>query len=332
MYGYWSGSHWFTRSCYIRKERKRRKVRTYTGDILAYVWIAFGISMILIAFILSLNQQFILVNPVTLVIYGIPTFLSGIILRFRYLVLGGIFLLDSVRVLCPGDGVLPIAIYCAGGIGGLDLSGLPVTQPIQKSKAGVMEERELSEKESLQLIGQVIGEAQNYFHETGLGSLILGFSSVLCLGLAYAMDKGMYFPFHPFYLFIPLLAIQVYLWKKEGKAKSVKTFTDRAIDIVWTGYFLCSLMFTIAGVFEGWGNTILIVLIFFIGLAAFITGMLTHFRYMIFTSILCWMLGVLAMYLGGNAIYLLAALASILIWIIPGFMLRNKFKVTHQHV
>ena len=195
-----------------------------------------------------------------------------------------------------------------------------------------MEEKAISEKESLQLIGQVIGEAQHYFHETGLSSIILGFSSVLCLALAYAVDEGMYFPFHPFFLLIPVLVIQAYYARKEEKRKPVKTFTDLAIDRVWTGYFLCSIIFAISGIFGGWGNTILIVLIFLTGLASFITGTLTRFRYMIIASVLCWMLGVLAMFLDHSAIYLLAALASVLIWIIPGFILRNVFKATHPHV
>jgi len=66
-------------------------VRTYTQDIVSYVWIVFGISTILMAFILGTNKQPMLVNPVLLVSYGIPTFLSGIIIRFRPLIWGAVF-------------------------------------------------------------------------------------------------------------------------------------------------------------------------------------------------------------------------------------------------
>jgi hypothetical protein len=75
---------------YIRKKRREMKVRTYTGDILAYVWLVFGIATLLIVFILGSNHQFALINPVLLVSYGVPTFTSGIILRFRSLMWGGI--------------------------------------------------------------------------------------------------------------------------------------------------------------------------------------------------------------------------------------------------
>lgn len=76
---------------YIRQKRRKLEVRTYTQDIVSYVWIVFGISTILMAFILGTNKQPMLVNPVLLVSYGIPTFLSGIILRFRPLIWGAVF-------------------------------------------------------------------------------------------------------------------------------------------------------------------------------------------------------------------------------------------------
>jgi len=76
---------------YIRQKRRKLEVRTYTQDIVSYVWIVFGISTILMAFILGTNKQPMLVNPVLLVSYGIPTFLSGIIIRFRPLIWGAVF-------------------------------------------------------------------------------------------------------------------------------------------------------------------------------------------------------------------------------------------------
>ena len=76
---------------YIRQKRRKLEVRTYTQDIVSYVWIVFGISTMLMAFILGTNNQPMLVNPVLLVSYGIPTFLSGIIIRFRPLIWGAVF-------------------------------------------------------------------------------------------------------------------------------------------------------------------------------------------------------------------------------------------------
>jgi len=78
---------------YIRKKIKRRKVRTYTGYILGYVWLTFVIVIFLLAFLigrLTEGDYYIHISPILLTIYGIPIFLSGIILRFKPLVVGGI--------------------------------------------------------------------------------------------------------------------------------------------------------------------------------------------------------------------------------------------------
>jgi len=78
---------------YIRKKIKRRRVRTYTGYILGYVWLTFVIVIFLLAFLigrLTEGDYYVHISPILLTIYGIPIFLSGIILRFKPLVVGGI--------------------------------------------------------------------------------------------------------------------------------------------------------------------------------------------------------------------------------------------------
>jgi hypothetical protein len=78
---------------FLRRKRRKQTVRTYTDDIVKYVWITFIISMFLSAVLIGFIQgkeYYKLVDPLFLVLYGMPTFLSGIILRFKPLMLGGI--------------------------------------------------------------------------------------------------------------------------------------------------------------------------------------------------------------------------------------------------
>ncbi len=78
---------------YLARRKKKEQVRTYTHDILGYVWLAFVVSMFLMGFLFGRilgEQYYLMVSPGFLVLYGIPTFLSGIILRFRPLLIGGI--------------------------------------------------------------------------------------------------------------------------------------------------------------------------------------------------------------------------------------------------
>jgi len=78
---------------YIRRRNEHRTVRTYTGHILGYVWLTFVIVIFLLAFLmgqLTTNEFYAHINPVLLAVYGMPIFLSGIILRFKPLIVGGI--------------------------------------------------------------------------------------------------------------------------------------------------------------------------------------------------------------------------------------------------
>ena len=75
---------------YIRKTRKYRRAKTYTDEISGYVWVVFLICITLLVVIMIKAGNINSINPVILVMYGMPLFLSGIILRFRPLIVGSI--------------------------------------------------------------------------------------------------------------------------------------------------------------------------------------------------------------------------------------------------
>jgi hypothetical protein len=91
---------------FLRKKRRKLKVRTYTDDIIKYVWITFLVMMGLMAWLINsiqVQDVYKMIDPLFLAIYGVPTFLSGIILRFKPLVWGGIscWLLSVLSVIIP---------------------------------------------------------------------------------------------------------------------------------------------------------------------------------------------------------------------------------------
>jgi uncharacterized membrane protein len=78
---------------YLSRRERRRKVKTYTDDIVGYVWMTFVILMMLTGFLIGRSpgiRSETLITIIFLALYGMPTFLSGIILKFRPLVIGGI--------------------------------------------------------------------------------------------------------------------------------------------------------------------------------------------------------------------------------------------------
>jgi len=91
---------------YLSRKKKTRLVKTYTDEITGYVWIAFVIMLALSGWLMSSAlqpSQIYAGNIFILILYGMPTFLSGIILQFKPLVTGGIvcWVLSLLAVFVP---------------------------------------------------------------------------------------------------------------------------------------------------------------------------------------------------------------------------------------
>lgn len=103
---------------YLRKKKKVVKVSTYTEEIIAFVWITFIVCMALGSFIIIRQANFNVLISMLLLFYGIPTFLSGVIMRFSPLKIGGIacWILALVSTYINTVDIillLPIAMLCA---------------------------------------------------------------------------------------------------------------------------------------------------------------------------------------------------------------------------
>jgi hypothetical protein len=75
---------------YIAKRKKKGNVKMYTGEIIKFVWIVYVITYALLVFNLIYNNAISSINPAVLATFGMPTFLIGIILKFKSLKIGGI--------------------------------------------------------------------------------------------------------------------------------------------------------------------------------------------------------------------------------------------------
>lgn len=193
-----------------------------------------------------------------------------------------------------------------------------------------MEEKQLSNEESLKLINRMIYEAKGYFYESGIGGLIYGFSISICSLLTYFRDKEMLaFPFDPFYLMVPIFFLQGLVQYKEEKKKKAKTYIDESINYVWLGYFL-SVFAALCGNFANAGYVIITIILFLTAFAAFITGMLTKFRYHVICGITCMLISIASFFTQNVNIYLLLTIMAVMVWLIPGFILRAHFKKQHH--
>jgi hypothetical protein len=76
---------------YTYRQNKQRGVRTYIGDSMASLWTGVGISFFVLSFIISNSKGgWMFSYPFFILLYGLGTFISGRILKFTPLIIGGI--------------------------------------------------------------------------------------------------------------------------------------------------------------------------------------------------------------------------------------------------
>jgi hypothetical protein len=77
---------------YTVRNHRAPAVRTYVGESMSYLWTGLGISFFILSLIISnSNGGWINAWPLFILFYGLGTFVSGRILKFPPLVVGGIF-------------------------------------------------------------------------------------------------------------------------------------------------------------------------------------------------------------------------------------------------
>jgi len=73
-----------------KRENRNKKVKTHIGDSMRYLWIGMGIAFFVLSMILTKIGWNSPVFPFFILMYGLGTFVSGCILQFRPLIIGGV--------------------------------------------------------------------------------------------------------------------------------------------------------------------------------------------------------------------------------------------------
>jgi hypothetical protein len=84
---------------WLNRDNKKEQVRTYVGDAMGNLWIGIAISFAVL-FVIFMKIGFQYCYPFYILFYGLGTFISGRILKFTPLIIGGIlnFLLAAGSV------------------------------------------------------------------------------------------------------------------------------------------------------------------------------------------------------------------------------------------
>lgn len=191
-----------------------------------------------------------------------------------------------------------------------------------------MEEKELTEKDSLLLIQQMIGKARNSIIEKGTWPIYWGALITFCSLFTFVEIKTgkVIIPFSIFWLTLPALVIQIGIIiyqksKNNSKPKSVG-LSQKAIQYVWIAFTVSMILVP----FSPTGNSPIVYFVLY-GIPTFVTGGVVNFRPFTIGGIICWICALITIIFKVESSYnlLLVAVCAISAWLVPGIILRRRY-------
>lgn len=188
-----------------------------------------------------------------------------------------------------------------------------------------------TQAQGLELIQSMINKAKNRFSENGHLYLLWGWTVLICSAAQFILQH--YFDYPRAYLvwaltWIVIIYQSIYLYRRDKKIK-VQTYTDDILGFVWITFVI--LMFLFGFLFgqvmgKEYYKFISPGFLALYGMPTFLSGIILRFKPLWIGGICCWILSVIAPLISYNYQLLLLPLAVIIAWIIPGYLLRARYK------
>ncbi len=210
------------------------------------------------------------------------------------------------------------------------------------------QEKILTEKESLDLITQMINKAKDACHDTGIAAIMWGAVITICSLVRLSELHFEYrLPFDIYLLTIVAVIPQIYFSVKEKRERKVKTYDDAFMDTLWMGFGICIflMIFTTSVMYSQWGsaadeyrkltgtaypfrlyefNSSLFLMLY--GLPTFVTGVSMKFKPMLWGGLLCWVSCLVTIYTPIKIDLILVALSSFFAWLVPGIIMEKEYR------
>jgi len=217
-------------------------------------------------------------------------------------------------------------------------------------------EKHLSEKESLQLITDMIQKVKNSYHDKGVGPLLWGTVVAIASFVSYLqLEYGFTLPFDIWWIVMCAIIPQIILINQDAKTQKIKRHEDAALNAVWLVYAI-----TIFGLsfFQGtvpsaaehimqlngsqlvnhsinnskpdqviqpFTPSFYSMYILIYGFPTLVTGMVKKFWPMTIGAIVAYLLFMISCFTETKYDFLLGGIAALACWFIPGIILRVRY-------
>lgn len=191
----------------------------------------------------------------------------------------------------------------------------------------IMEDKTISEKESLELIARMIRETQRHTARyTAYPLLIWGYLTVIIsLVVWYLSLQTETWQVNFLWFALPVIAgpLTVFFHRKNGE-KGTKNYIDRVKSHIWrvfglVGFCLSCMAFVIH-------IDILFVISLLMGMATTLTGLVCRYKPLSIAGAIGTALSLSMLFIRGSEVYLVFALIFVVMMIIPGHIMNKQMK------
>jgi|SRR6056297_2013870 len=192
-----------------------------------------------------------------------------------------------------------------------------------------MKEHTPTPAESLEIIRRMIEGSKARLNENGFIYLFWGWLILLCALAQFALFQAELYAYNyfPYFLVIPA-GIYTFIVESRKHRESADNYLSRVMAVLWIplAFNLGIIGFFTWPLFELSPTPFLII---FLAIGATVSGGLLRFKPLIWGGILCNMIGLAGLITPTLYHPLLLAAGIVFADLVPGYRLRNKYKISH---
>ena len=190
-----------------------------------------------------------------------------------------------------------------------------------------MEDKQLNEKESLELIARMIQNTQQKFEKgNGVTFLIWGYTTiVVSLLVWYLLTTTGDYRMHYLWFLIPIIGTPITWLFYRKQEKGVKTYIDKIVSYVWIVLGFTGFLVSLTAMFY-WKIPILFVIILLMGSGTALTGLIIKFKPIAIAGFIGLLLSLCCLFANGIDSILVFAAVFLVMMVIPGHILNARGK------
>jgi hypothetical protein len=196
-----------------------------------------------------------------------------------------------------------------------------------------MQEEKLSPERSLQLIQQMIDKAKNTVADRSFYFLLWGWLVFIASLAQFILKVGFNSPYHytVWSLMIVGVIVSTIHGMTEAKKEPVKTYVGEVLNYLWISILLTYILFGFIFARTGWQNCYPFYILLY-SMGSFVSGRALKFPPLVWGAIASWILAVVSTFTTYDINILLCGLAVLFSNIIPGYLLKSKYRKMQEYV